>query len=650
MTNKVLGGGIIDGALGVNPDFSEVEAGLGRILTSVSTGGYLQYWIVEETQKAGGNLLANGLYANTTTLQEVGGDTSQLRQAIEAVYKAQGYNNIFFFEDGFTYTESNDVGVYEDGTAWTYADAGALPVTVAAGTVPSVAAGYQQVTFNSASGVLDSRGTNVQDYIDGNLTPFKTVADMKAAAYLSTLPEFTRIEWQGYYAQSDGGGNWGVLRFGAHTEDGGSIFSIDANTYIEANLKGKAINPKKFGVKADGLSDDSGPLARAVVAANTTLKSTVKLPNGTLRCDNILDLSGLENFKMVGQGKLSSVLYFPVTGQGIVINQQTGFLFGTTLRDFGVQGNPSSGSLILINNAHHMDVANINLKEGSSSFCYALDVRDSVASNFTNITCSTNEQPMASRIYSGIRISSNPLSGSRATNNTFINPCIEGTIGDGIVIDKSDLNTFIGGTSENNDANGVSLTKTSRMNTFIGMGFENRGFADVYDDGDSSKFINCYSSKMFYAGPNSRFGVLDGGIWERVEIDAGADHYEVKNIDHSYWTSIGVPNAGGLFDNSPTTKVGNIFNSVTVAQEYPSKPAESVTATASPFTWDNSTGVAVEFFYKGSGITQAVIRRGGSAALNSSKEGGVTLKPGDGITISYTGETSLGYLPLNLCI
>ena len=68
-------------------------------------------------------------------LKKIQSDKS--RESIAALYKAQGYNNVFFFEDGFTYSESNDVGVYLDGTAWTYADAGALPVTIAAGTVPS---------------------------------------------------------------------------------------------------------------------------------------------------------------------------------------------------------------------------------------------------------------------------------------------------------------------------------------------------------------------------------------------------------------------------------------------------------------------------------------------------------------------------------
>lgn len=90
--------------------------------------------------------------------------TTQSRQAIESVYKAQGCSNVFFFEDGFTYTESNDVGIYEDGTAWNYA--GALPATIAAETIPDTGTGYQQVTFNTASGISNANGGSVQDYLN----------------------------------------------------------------------------------------------------------------------------------------------------------------------------------------------------------------------------------------------------------------------------------------------------------------------------------------------------------------------------------------------------------------------------------------------------------------------------------------------------
>lgn len=103
--------------------------------------------------------------------------STKSRQSITALYKAQGYNNVFFFEDGFTYTESNDVGIYEDGTAWTYADAGALPVTIAAGTVPSEGVykevsilGYVNSVINliGQTGLEDGVPTIVNSYHEGD--------------------------------------------------------------------------------------------------------------------------------------------------------------------------------------------------------------------------------------------------------------------------------------------------------------------------------------------------------------------------------------------------------------------------------------------------------------------------------------------------
>lgn len=205
-------------------------------------------------------------------------ESRQNREAIEAVYKAQGYNNVFFFEDGFTYTESNDVGVYEDGTAWTYADAGALPVTVAAGTVPS---------------------EGVYKAVKVVLPPFETVSDMEGAAYLSTLPEGTRVRWQGYYTQSDGGSNWGVLKFGAHAADGGSIFSIDASTYIEANLVNNRLS-KKFGVKYDfNVTTIAGTDNTLQMQRMIDYDPKIKLERGRLKCGTLKVPQG---FNISGQG------------------------------------------------------------------------------------------------------------------------------------------------------------------------------------------------------------------------------------------------------------------------------------------------------------------------------------------------------------
>jgi hypothetical protein len=83
---------------------------------------------------------------------------------------------------------------------------------------------------------------------------FDTVADMQASTIV--FPVGKRIEWSGYYIKSDGGGNWGTVKTGAHTDDGGSIISINANTYVEANFNTQATS-SQFGCTNLGPSDSN---------------------------------------------------------------------------------------------------------------------------------------------------------------------------------------------------------------------------------------------------------------------------------------------------------------------------------------------------------------------------------------------------------
>lgn len=84
---------------------------------------------------------------------------------------------------------------------------------------------------------------------------FSSISQMKAqinnngeTIAFSSYPENSRVSWIGYRSRIDGGGNFGVLRFGPHTEDGGRIFSIDSETYIEANHPDSSL---KWGVVAN---------------------------------------------------------------------------------------------------------------------------------------------------------------------------------------------------------------------------------------------------------------------------------------------------------------------------------------------------------------------------------------------------------------
>ena len=204
---------------------------------------------------------------NTTVTTRLGQQTNSVAKTIKgindrasaAIITAANNFNLspsgFDFATGGTLTSNNQTVSDAIGNEWIYTleiPEGGYIVT--AGTTPTDPP-YKQVSYNQASNISDSQGSNVQSYINNNLTPFKTVADMLAYDY-TEIPADSRIEWQGYYTQSDGGGNLGVLKKGDSTsliDDGGSVFIIVNDVvngvWIETNKATSKIEVKKFGIK-----------------------------------------------------------------------------------------------------------------------------------------------------------------------------------------------------------------------------------------------------------------------------------------------------------------------------------------------------------------------------------------------------------------
>lgn len=132
---------------------------------------------------------------------------------------------------------------------------------------------------------------------------FDTVADFKAS--LIVFPDGKRIEWQGYYAQSDGGSNWGIVKSGAHTDDGGSIFTLADGKYVAANLKGKKLNLRKFGI-SESATDNQIALIKVAVYCR----------------DNNLTLSGSGTFPCDDRATIAACA-IKAGGNGIVLNMST---------------------------------------------------------------------------------------------------------------------------------------------------------------------------------------------------------------------------------------------------------------------------------------------------------------------------------------
>ena len=138
---------------------------------------------------------------------------------------------------------------------------------------------------------------------------FKNVTDLRAGIDAAgSAVDFTqmngfKVNWRGYYAESDGGSNWGVVRVGDSTslvDDGGSIFVIvnDAvsGVWVEANISG-TLSPAKFGAV-------NGQDATLAIQNLYAVSKDVKISKSYLVSGTANVLSG-SSTKFIGDGKLT---------------------------------------------------------------------------------------------------------------------------------------------------------------------------------------------------------------------------------------------------------------------------------------------------------------------------------------------------------
>lgn len=183
--------------------------------------------------------------------------TGQIQMTLPAMIRKYGFGKSGLeFGGGGTLNSPNLLVKYNtDNYLYRYIGTGTFPIAIPAAPDGNWEAFVATVHVHSALGDRNHVGAHDAIYSRG----YPTVAAMLAEA--AQLAVGVKVEWRGYYTESDGGGNWGIVKSGAHTDDGGSIFSVGANTYVEANLKGKSTYFKKFGVVGDGVEDDTAKMA-----------------------------------------------------------------------------------------------------------------------------------------------------------------------------------------------------------------------------------------------------------------------------------------------------------------------------------------------------------------------------------------------------
>lgn len=508
-------------------------------------------------------------------------------------------------------------------------------VTAYVASILSAGQGPQNNAFN----VVYSDGNSVGQIIRDKMI---TVVDSIAALRNVLKVQYTHCFVSGYEPGTAGGGQYEYDAADTTSADNGGtiIVATDGGRW---KLKFQQfVTVEQFGVLPVPGRNNFARLAVAC-AYGYTNKVSIRAGVGVFEYGTTWDLSypGLD---LRGIGMDATVFKYTgasraATAVGDRPNNGS-YSVGLNLEDFKIEGNANATDLLLIR-IHHSKLKNINFGEASTVAGCALRIQGCVAAKFDNVVCSTNLKLMASRPQNGIILEADPTNGGRASCNLFINPIMEGLTGDGIVFKAADQGTMIGGTSENSDGSGISIFAGCQINTFIGLGQENRGFADIYDGGIMNKFINCYGNKLVAIGASSVMSKIEGGYFEKIDVDVGASRPTVSGVKVKFFGGTG----GLVHNNNTSLKAVDIYDQAAGAYIFPKVAGRVIVIGATPFTYTNNTVRSEAITVVGTGISSLLLKRDGTTVGSVPAPGTYWLQPGDGLTATYTGAVNMWAMP-----
>lgn len=225
------------------------------------------------------------------------------------------------------------------------------------------------------------------------------------------------------------------------------------------------------------------------------------------------------NVRLIGNGPGISVLHF--NGTGVAIKMESTIIsghYGGAVKDIEIIGNPNATTGLLTIGHHHMQISNVKVREVSNK-CF--HVKWGIVNEYSTLRCTHNEEPFpVTRPLNGF-FTEKRNNGETFQGNSLTNLIIEGTAGDGIVLNDAWQNTINAGTSEGNMGGGITIASTCRSNTIIGTDFEANTGTDVVINGDSNILLNVLSAGLvnIVSGKDNQ---IIGGQMQRIAVGAAA--------------------------------------------------------------------------------------------------------------------------------
>lgn len=206
-----------------------------------------------------------------------------VEQITQQTLASRGFRVVGTFADGFTYELFNDVGIDADGNSWIYVGAGAPNKVVTAGTVPSVGAGYEQVTFNSDTNILTASGKSIRQEGIG-IWDTNTVYPINGLAKGSDGNVYKALVEQSGNNPVGDTVNWESMGNSLPVLSDGSITSRTLSSRF-----GETFNALDYGVAGDGVTDDTTAIQALMAAANAN-GGCVVFPMNTYIMNDSIDI------------------------------------------------------------------------------------------------------------------------------------------------------------------------------------------------------------------------------------------------------------------------------------------------------------------------------------------------------------------------
>ena len=347
---------------------------------------------------------------------------------------------------------------------------------------------------------------------------------------------------------------------------------------------------------------DFGFLPSASAAANTTafanawnISRQLTIPAGTY------NVGALPNFAILGariQGIGRVVLNITGAGPGLVVD--AGATAGVVVQDIVIDNltiNCTGAATIgvFIRGITH---SQFNRLRPINFPAYAMLCQFMVSNSFYDFCHSGNEPGIITPSVIGVGLGLRNAN-EQCSNCTFINLIVEGTSGNGLVLDEAAASVFIGGTVEGNGYTagygGILIGPNSIDNTFINMDLEANGILGdattfhVKCAGIRTSFVNIFADDgtgyvapstagspliWIYGGNSTAFF---GGSIDTLKIEAGVKNTVTNSLAYNLNGAGTITDAG---TNTRHIQLYNVNSGTTLPDSYVTKSTWTPVATS----------------------------------------------------------------------